>query len=622
MPVRNATSHSHPDLAAVLQALQTSVSPVGRHQAAHRDQPPSVDDKNMRIVRPSPRDNHESPRSTSPSSMMFHSGIYIDLGLMGSRCSCTCSCKCHAPAAHGLSWRLPPGFHETLGSLFFGYTGSPVTSPRCNMEECSKGRHVRLALTYAFPLWFLGYAIHASIEASTAGHLTVAILRRHRVDYVASAENILYQVDVGRVDAVQHILRTNKASVLDVYHRDGRSALMMALGGFIWSPRAVAVDMVKSLLLAGADPDLEDDNGTSARSQAARMILSLAASSEFCAELEKLLPLSKGLDDLGLTLVHKIVVGYCHVDLATTLQNGDPDILAQINAQDGAGFTPLMYAVQRGDLLKAKTLIEAGAAVDEANTNGNTALQFAVKTNAPASRSLELVNLLLEAGADVNMMDPRLGFSVLHTATQKRSADLIRRLLSAGARIDCPTLNRGAPPIFYAARHNSYEVIQALYEEGADIDAADRYGRPPLSRAVESNAHDALALLLRLGANYLWVDKTQRTLLHTAAEVGDERTFKLLANSELKDLDFNCKNRDGLTAFEVFEKRPQRSDDLWMAFQQLIRSLDPSSRLSAETTDGDSDHIDDDEFVDAVEFMDTGNDSEEDSPSLAHISHL
>ncbi|GAB1318720.1 hypothetical protein MFIFM68171_08930 [Madurella fahalii] len=620
--VHNATNQSHAPLAAGLQALQASISLIGRQQAVLQDQPPPVGDNYVRTRGNSSKDNRGSSQLPNLSSIIFHSGIYIDLGLMGSRCPPNCLCRCHAPTAHGLSWRLPPVLHRTLGSLFLGYTGFPVTSPGCNIEECSKGRHVRLSLTYAFPLWFLGYAIHASVEASTTGQLTVAVLRRHRIDYVASAENILYQVDVGRVDAVQHILRTNKASVIDVYHRDGRSALMMALGGFIWSPRTAAVGVVKSLLLAGADPDLEDDNGTSARSQAARMILSHAASSEFCAELEKLLPLSAGLDDLGLTFVHKIVVGYCHVDLAATLQSGDPDILAQVNARDGAGFTPLIYAVQRGDLPKAQTLIEAGAAVDEANANGNTALQFAVKANVPASRRLELVNLLLEAGADVNMVDPRLGFSVLHTATQKNSTDLIRRLLFAGARIDSLTVNHGAPPIFYAARHNSYEVIKVLYEEGADIDAADRSGRAPLSRAVESNAHDALALLLRLGANHLWVDKTQRTLLHTAAEVGDEGTLKLLASSELRGLDFNAKNNQGLTAFEIFERRPQSSDGLRMAFQQLLRSLDPnsSSQRSGEATEDDSDSIDEDEFVDAFEFLDTGNNSEEESHSLAQPS--
>ncbi|KAK4182753.1 ankyrin repeat-containing domain protein [Podospora australis] len=415
-------------------------------------------------------------------------------------------------------------------------------------------------------------------------------------------------VDVGSINAVRHILQSNRESVLDVYHRDGRSALMMALGGFIWSPRTVAMDIVKALLSVGADPDLEDDNGTSARSQAARLVLSRAAPREFCAELEKLLPLSESLDDLGLTLVHKVVVGYCHMDLASILESGGPEIRAQVNARDSAGYTPIMYAIQRGDLHKVEVLIKAGADVDAANSNGNTPLQFAVKANVPAWRCLELVDFLLEAGADVNKADARLGFSVIHTATQNNYAALIRRLLSAGAGADIQSLNHGSPPMFYAARHNSCEVIQALYEAGADINAAERDGRTPLSRAVESNAHEALALLLRLDASHLRVNKAGRTLLHTAAEVGDENTLKLLADFDLHGLDWRSENTNGMTALDVFERRPQASHGLFMVFRPLLRSLDSFFHPTEEAVSDNASNSDDDEFVDAPEF--TSNNDE------------
>jgi ankyrin repeat protein len=480
-----------------------------------------------------------------------------------------------------------------------GYAGSPIPSSRCNVEECSNGRHVRLAFRYVFPLWFLSYAIYGFIEASTAGPLTMGLVAYRRVDPIISPDSLMYNVSMGRVDDVRRILRTNRASVLDVICVDGRSALTINLvSDAYWRP---TVDMIQSLLLAGADPDLEDDDGNTPRQELARITLSGAIPPEFRAELESMLPLSKGLDSLNLTFLHKIATGICDVDLAKTLQSGSQEILDQLNARDQAGFTPLTYAAYLNDVAKARALIDAGAVIDVQDNHGFTPLMYAVMhSDTKSSCSLDVVDLLLAAGADINLSN-RFGSTALHIAAQYNTTDTIRKLLALGAKLDHPDHDSDTPTLF-AAIHNSTEALELLRERGADINAANNNDDTSVLGAVGGNSHESLSLLIRLGANHLAVNKGGATLLHTAAEYGDQTTLETLASLSLKGINISAKDSYGWTALEYFEARSPVPDDLTSAFHRLLESLDTGSQTTAQA-DGHSSDVEDQEFVDAPESI-------------------
>ena len=69
-------------------------------------------------------------------------------------------------------------------------------------------------------------------------------------------------------------------------------------------------------------------------------------------------------------------------------------------ARAQTGATPLMCAASEGCLGSVRSLVAAGGAVDAENNDGKTALQAAA-----ADGRMDLCNLLLEAGADVNHRD-------------------------------------------------------------------------------------------------------------------------------------------------------------------------------------------------------------------------
>jgi ankyrin repeat protein len=75
------------------------------------------------------------------------------------------------------------------------------------------------------------------------------------------------------------------------------------------------------------------------------------------------------------------------------------EFAADINRINPCGRSPLMRFAESSDLLAVKWLLENGALVDQTST-GETALFAAIRTD-----NLELIKLLIDAGANVNQYD-------------------------------------------------------------------------------------------------------------------------------------------------------------------------------------------------------------------------
>jgi ankyrin repeat protein len=101
-----------------------------------------------------------------------------------------------------------------------------------------------------------------------------------------------------------------------------------------------------------------------------------------------------------------VVAKGAHADVLLML----PRHIDDINIADGAGRTPLSYAITHGFYKLARALIEAGADVHRADNEGKTALWRAVLIADGA-----IVRLLIEKGADVNVR-PSSGQSALSLA--------------------------------------------------------------------------------------------------------------------------------------------------------------------------------------------------------------
>lgn len=107
-------------------------------------------------------------------------------------------------------------------------------------------------------------------------------------------------------------------------------------------------------------------------------------------------------------------------------------------------------------------LLKRGAAVDSMEKkNGQSSLVLC------ASRGdLEIMELLIQHGADVNLQD-RYGLTALHWAARSGHTDIVELLLEKGAYPN-PREDYGFTPLHEAAENNHPDIIELLISAGAD----------------------------------------------------------------------------------------------------------------------------------------------------------
>jgi ankyrin repeat protein len=183
---------------------------------------------------------------------------------------------------------------------------------------------------------------------------------------------------------------------------------------------------------------------------------------------------------------------------------------------------PLVWASRRGRLEMARLLLLHGEAqVDQCDTYGWTALQWAIACNRGA-----LVDLLVhQGGANVREYRNRYGMTCLCLAIDRSSVRVVETLLKAGADVN-ETGRWGVPPLVQAIERNATDIVQLLIDYGARIHQRDECGETPLFR-VKSQA--MAQLLLRNGARVNDKSRLGETALMDAIERQNAVVAKALA---------------------------------------------------------------------------------------------
>ena len=165
-------------------------------------------------------------------------------------------------------------------------------------------------------------------------------------------------------------------------------------------------------------------------------------------------------------------LGAAKAELADAASRGDVaavrTLLAQkadVNATQSDGATALHWAVYRGDREMTDLLIRAGANVKVANREGATPIWLA-SVNGDAA----IISALLAAGADPNERMP-LGRTPLMTASRTGNTEAMQVLLDHGADVNAKEALRGTTPLMWAADEAHAPAVQLLIKRGADINA-------------------------------------------------------------------------------------------------------------------------------------------------------
>ena len=286
----------------------------------------------------------------------------------------------------------------------------------------------------------------------------------------------------------------NHSADVNVTNKINVTALMLAC-------QKGNIDVVNGLLIAGANPHIHDDSGN--------------------------------------TWLHYASYGYCSKEVLEVVINHGADV----NATNGANVTTLMEASQKGNVDAIKVLLKAGADPNITDTDGNTCLHEAVYyeypinvlLNAGANPNIattygytclhtavqkqcciEVLQAIINHGVDVNATSKE-NITAVMLACKEGNNDVINVLLNAGADPNI-TDGDGNTCLHYAALNDSStDVLQAIISHGVDVNATNTNNVTALMLACHKGNRDAINVLLNAGADSNIADADGSTWLYYAA---------------------------------------------------------------------------------------------------------
>lgn len=160
---------------------------------------------------------------------------------------------------------------------------------------------------------------------------------------------------------------------------------------------------------------------------------------------------------------------------------------AAVEEKSRNGYTPLHLAAGRNARDIAEVLLEAGATVDAGSFSRETALHYAA-----ASGALEVAALLLSRGAAVNARSTN-GATPLCQAAKRGHSAMVELLLANGA--DMNLKEHDMTPLYLAILNGKYEMANNLIEKGSSVNngelaAAARAGRKDIARTLIARGAD------------------------------------------------------------------------------------------------------------------------------------
>lgn len=312
----------------------------------------------------------------------------------------------------------------------------------------------------------------ALMHASFFGHLDVVeTLLRHGADVGTRARNrttaLMAAIQNGHSDIAR--LLVEYGADVNAVDDAGMPPLMTAA----WAGNA---EMVEFLIARGADVNYRNARGWTALSVARQ----------------------KGHTEI-ITVLRR--AGAIEVeDLFAAAKEGDLQKLAflleqglDVNARDGSGGTPLMWAALHGHLDAVRYLLQKGALVNERDNCGWTALMSAVTRD-----HLEIAELLLAHGADPNIPYSERLVAVLNPEVMQSQKDPGPEEIELLVKMGYPTVEVYETPLMKAAERGNASMVRLLLRHGADPKAKTCRGETAADFARRKGHWEIVRLLKKL----------------------------------------------------------------------------------------------------------------------------
>jgi ankyrin repeat protein len=232
---------------------------------------------------------------------------------------------------------------------------------------------------------------------------------------------------------------------------------------------------------------------------------------------------NKPNSDLGYAALH-LACKYCQAEIARLLLDAgaDPNAIyhgepaqgvfgmsGASGVEDIDGNTPMHFAAVGGHTKLVEILIGARADLGIVNGQGKTALLSAVEfcgvsslsgswldaTARRNAKSAPIVQLLLDAGADVGFINPQTGANAMNLSGCALVAELLFAKGCSASNVD----NDGKFPLYTAASFGDLELMRVILR-GADVMQASSLGTA-LDAALGCGQEEAATLLRMTSAS-------------------------------------------------------------------------------------------------------------------------
>ncbi|EDS36541.1 conserved hypothetical protein [Culex quinquefasciatus] len=190
----------------------------------------------------------------------------------------------------------------------------------------------------------------------------------------------------------------------------------------------------------------------------------------------------------------------------------------------------------------------------ESKFTGRTPLLEAIRAN-----KAQIVDLLLEAGADAYKICAKTGQSVLHLAAQQSNKRLLDLFLTK-YRIAIDSRDNQGQTIAFYLESNAMNLFRYLVERyGMDVNARNNEGRTVLHEKIIYEGflhlHEVEYLLREVGVRQNVTDHRGRLALHYAAERGNIDVVQLL--ERYGGLEWNVRDADGKSPVDLAKEAAQ-----------------------------------------------------------------
>ena len=414
-------------------------------------------------------------REACQDTHLDNSGILVLMKC--KQCPSWCSCACHSRR----NLRSPGILAALIGELNIYYSGR-------NRYTCSCSSSSWFNAAYRFPQFLLGRYISFIYQyGKTTGPEFLL-----RVPVVMPWDHKLWRCLIdGDIPAVQKMFDRGLASPLDV-SPNGNNSL-------IYAADIASAELVNFLIDQGVDCNFATEIGDTPSEMLWDRAYGGMLGEDGSVIVSKIAWTNDNLDDMGFSTLHKIILGVVFKNLRTVLEattdsvnstdsRGRPPLHWAVICNDAPAVETLLefgadpnivdnlgYVVvdHIRNISICKSLLDSKAQIrPNPGKKGRWAIHHAVIRGAP----VEVIDLLIDAGVEVNVTDTDGATALMYAIYWGRIA-MAERLVERGADVNVSNISVHDSPIHFAGSYDRPELLPLLLERGANYTSVNIHGR-------------------------------------------------------------------------------------------------------------------------------------------------